>query len=242
MRTTISEQEFEELNAYLDGTLSRAEVDIIERRLAQDPLLQEELESLEKTISLLRMSERVAVPRNFTLDPEKYRQSAGNSLFDFLGRSWYAGMATAGAFVVAAVFAVALFQAAGLPDQSLVSESVEVAPFAAEAEEEAQSDEVAAAPTTATSQRGPDEEAGGDVADFADDAAEEAPADGAGPELSEPAAQPEGEAVNSTQTVGERATTPAAPWSSLLIAAGVAGGLVMLIGVAGLVFGAKQSA
>lgn len=70
----MNERDWIQLNAYLDGELSAAEREAFERRLAQDPALQQELETLQATVSLLHMAERVPVPRNFTLDPAVYGQ------------------------------------------------------------------------------------------------------------------------------------------------------------------------
>jgi hypothetical protein len=72
----VTEQDLILLNSYLDGQLSTGERDALEARLALEAELKAELDSLRETVSLLKMSERVRVPRNFTLDPAKYAQPA----------------------------------------------------------------------------------------------------------------------------------------------------------------------
>ncbi len=72
MAAPMNERDWIQLNAYLDGEMSAAEREAFERRLAQDPALQQELETLRATVALLHMAERVPVPRNFTLDPAVY--------------------------------------------------------------------------------------------------------------------------------------------------------------------------
>ncbi|MEJ2149389.1 MAG: zf-HC2 domain-containing protein [Chloroflexota bacterium] len=79
MSTSLSEQDFIQLNAYLDGELSGREREAFELRLANDAGLQHELQTLQVTVSLLGMAERVPVPRNFTLDPAVYGRPARRS-------------------------------------------------------------------------------------------------------------------------------------------------------------------
>jgi hypothetical protein len=77
--TSLNEQDFIQLNAYLDGELPEREREAFELRLANDAGLQRELEGLQVTVSLLGMAERVPVPRNFTLDPAVYGRPARRS-------------------------------------------------------------------------------------------------------------------------------------------------------------------
>jgi hypothetical protein len=77
--TSLSEQDFIQLNAYLDGELPERERKAFELRLANDAGLLRELEGLRVTVSLLGMAERVPVPRNFTLDPAVYGRPARRS-------------------------------------------------------------------------------------------------------------------------------------------------------------------
>jgi hypothetical protein len=77
--TSLSEQDFIQLNAYLDGELSTGEREVFEARLAGDVSLRQELDALRVTVSLVRMAERVPLPRNFTLDPAVYGRPARRS-------------------------------------------------------------------------------------------------------------------------------------------------------------------
>ncbi|MBN1430655.1 MAG: zf-HC2 domain-containing protein [Anaerolineae bacterium] len=72
MTTPLTEQDLILLNAYLDDELSARERTAFEARLAEEGILQAELESLRVTSALLGMAQRVRVPRNFTLDPAVY--------------------------------------------------------------------------------------------------------------------------------------------------------------------------
>lgn len=56
MSTPINEQEYIQLNAYLDGELSAGERELFEQRLAGDPSLQAELRALRATKMLLGMA------------------------------------------------------------------------------------------------------------------------------------------------------------------------------------------
>lgn len=76
METSHSEQDLITLNAYLDGELSNPERTAIEKRLAAEPDLRAELESLRVTVSALGQMEHLRAPRNFTLDPAKYGRPA----------------------------------------------------------------------------------------------------------------------------------------------------------------------
>lgn len=57
------------LSAYLDDALTAVERTNLERRLAADPHLRAELESLRVTRSLLRRLPQASPPRSFTIDP-----------------------------------------------------------------------------------------------------------------------------------------------------------------------------
>lgn len=62
-------QDHEHLSAYLDQQLTSAEKKALEARLAQDPTLQAELQSLQRTVQAFRRLPKVKPPRNFTLKP-----------------------------------------------------------------------------------------------------------------------------------------------------------------------------
>ncbi|MCX7855509.1 MAG: zf-HC2 domain-containing protein [Anaerolineae bacterium] len=64
------------LSAYIDGALSPRERARLEARLAQDPDLRARLESLQRTVALVRGLPSVSAPRNFLLTPAMVRQPA----------------------------------------------------------------------------------------------------------------------------------------------------------------------
>ena len=76
MVTPLTERDLITLNEYLDGALTPAETQAFEARLADEPALQTELDTLRDTVSLLSMAESVPVPRNFTLNPAEYARPA----------------------------------------------------------------------------------------------------------------------------------------------------------------------
>lgn len=63
----------ERLSAYIDGALSPRERARLEARLAQDAALRARLESLRRTVALVRGLPAVPAPRNFLLTPAMVR-------------------------------------------------------------------------------------------------------------------------------------------------------------------------
>jgi len=64
------------LSAYIDGALSPRERARLEAQLAQDAGLRARLESLQRTVALVRGMPPVRAPRNFLLTPAMVRQPA----------------------------------------------------------------------------------------------------------------------------------------------------------------------
>ena len=64
------------LSAYIDGALSPREQARLEGQLAQDAALRARLESLRRTVALVRGLPSVPAPRNFLLTPAMVRQPA----------------------------------------------------------------------------------------------------------------------------------------------------------------------
>lgn len=64
------------LSAYIDGALSPRERARLEARLAEDPDLRARLESLQRTVALVRGLPAVPAPRNFLLTPAMVRPPA----------------------------------------------------------------------------------------------------------------------------------------------------------------------
>jgi hypothetical protein len=115
MTTSLSNRDTELLSAYLDGELSAGESAALEQRLRQDSRLQAELESLQTTIALLGMAERVPVPHNFTLDPAVYSKPARASLWDRLNLPRFTPLAAAGAAIAAVLVCAGVFILVGGP-------------------------------------------------------------------------------------------------------------------------------
>jgi hypothetical protein len=63
----ISNRDWIQLSAFLDGELSRREADKLSHRINNDPGLQAALEELKATKEVLRSTPELPVPRNFTL-------------------------------------------------------------------------------------------------------------------------------------------------------------------------------
>ncbi|NOK61755.1 MAG: hypothetical protein GFH27_549281n124 [Chloroflexi bacterium AL-W] len=73
MTTHSSSEQYDEdfflLSAYIDGTTTEAECTALEARLHREPALQQELDELRTTVSLLHDLPPVKPPCSFTLDP-----------------------------------------------------------------------------------------------------------------------------------------------------------------------------
>lgn len=143
----FSEQDLILLNSYLDGRLAGSERAALEKRLEQDAALRDEMETLRATIGLLKMAERVPVPRSFTLDPAVYGRPARRSFLEMIGLgampSWALGTAALavvilciGALIAGGVFggsATQIASNASAPMAAEATEAVTEAPAATEA-------------------------------------------------------------------------------------------------------------
>ncbi len=70
MSTQPSFRDVEQLSAYLDGRLSRADSARLESRIKSEPALRAVMEELSQTRALLRKLPSRRAPRNFTLTPK----------------------------------------------------------------------------------------------------------------------------------------------------------------------------
>jgi anti-sigma factor RsiW len=71
-KKTVVERREETLSAYIDGELSPRERADLERALAKDPALRDELAALRQVVGVMHEVPQVRVPRSFTLDPAVY--------------------------------------------------------------------------------------------------------------------------------------------------------------------------
>lgn len=80
MRAQLSNRDYEQLSAYIDGQLTPSQIGSLEERLRTHPDLQAVLDEMSRTKALLRSAPRRRAPRNFTLSPamvgaQKLKQS-----------------------------------------------------------------------------------------------------------------------------------------------------------------------
>jgi hypothetical protein len=66
----LTEQDYDQLSAYIDGMLSPSEQTALEARLEEDPDLREELDALRATVALIKGLPEMQAPRDFTLTAE----------------------------------------------------------------------------------------------------------------------------------------------------------------------------
>ncbi len=69
----VTDLDYEQLSAYIDGALTDSERSVLEARLQNEPALRRELEALRQTVGLLNQLPVLRVPRNFTLDTRMVR-------------------------------------------------------------------------------------------------------------------------------------------------------------------------
>lgn len=70
----LTERDYEQLSAYLDGMLADSERAQLEQRLAQEPTLRRELDALRDAVALVKSLPKLKAPRNFTLTPAMVAQ------------------------------------------------------------------------------------------------------------------------------------------------------------------------
>lgn len=141
----IDEHDLITLNAYLDKQLSSGERTAFEQRLAKEPALQQELESLRATVALLKQIEPLRAPRNFTLDPKVYGVPKRRSLLDRLGLLGIPQLVTAGGALAATLVCAGLVfyaiqggnfgAATGAPEAAMVEQERMAGDTAEQAEE-----------------------------------------------------------------------------------------------------------
>src|SRR5512139_3917367 len=70
MTTNITDRDWEDLSAYLDGQLGARDQRRLEDRLQRSADLRAALQDLRRTRAVLRSQTRLRAPRNFTLTPQ----------------------------------------------------------------------------------------------------------------------------------------------------------------------------
>ena len=70
----ITDREWVQLSAYLDGELSGRELEQVRKRLKSDPRLQDALKQLKITKQILQSAPALKAPRNFILTPDMVGQ------------------------------------------------------------------------------------------------------------------------------------------------------------------------
>ncbi len=155
----ISNRDWVQLSAYLDGELSAREAKKLENRLAGEPGLQAALEELRSTKRILAQTPKLKVPRNFTLSTQQAGLKRTRSAA--VGYSW---AAAALSFLFIAVLVLDLgsvsrkgvLPAVGAPrsEEALPEAALEAAPAADALEEPA----VMEAEESVESQNGADQE------------------------------------------------------------------------------------
>lgn len=70
----VTPEDIELLSAYLDNELRAKDRAALDSRLVTDPELRAALEDLRRTVALLRAAPLLRPPRDFTLDPARYRR------------------------------------------------------------------------------------------------------------------------------------------------------------------------
>ncbi len=108
------------LSAYLDGELTEAEQERLEARLARDPSLRAELQSMRSTVSLMRELPQVSAPRNFMLTASMVEgqsparearcrpSSRAHAKPESRARAWAAPLLTVATATVSLLFVVVL--------------------------------------------------------------------------------------------------------------------------------------
>jgi hypothetical protein len=77
----LSNGEWVQLSAYLDGELNSRDMDRLKRRIEADPDLQVALDELRVTKQILKQTPEILVPRNFTLTPDQVGQKSRRPVY-----------------------------------------------------------------------------------------------------------------------------------------------------------------
>ena len=123
----MNERDYELLSAYIDGVLSRSERAALEARLADEPELQQQLNSLQQTVSLLRQMPELRAPRDFTLDARQIGpRPAARPALPFPLTATFSALSTAAAILLFAFGGYFLLQTSGFLTGGLAGSSQSV--------------------------------------------------------------------------------------------------------------------
>lgn len=116
MRAQLSNRDYEQLSAYIDGQLTPSEVGNLEERLRTHPDLQAVLDEMSRTKAVLQSAPRRRAPRNFTLSPAMVgAQKPGQSRFRW---NLFPVLSFTSAVAMLALVATVVFQL--LPTQKMM--------------------------------------------------------------------------------------------------------------------------
>jgi hypothetical protein len=77
----LSNGDWVQLSAYLDGELNHRDMDRLKRRIEADPDFQAALDELRVTKQILKQTPKIRVPRNFTLTPDQVGQKSRRPVY-----------------------------------------------------------------------------------------------------------------------------------------------------------------
>ncbi|MEP7284487.1 MAG: hypothetical protein ABI947_01805 [Chloroflexota bacterium] len=150
---TPSDQDFELLSVYLDSALDSAERATLEARLAAEPTLAAELEALRRTVQIVKAAPPLMPPRNFTLDPARYRPPTPPW---WVSTRWMQIVGTVGTLAAVMLIAVGgvLFSTANNAP-SAASIAMQTTPMSVNATDKTSDETVAAIASTSTALASP---------------------------------------------------------------------------------------
>lgn len=126
----LDPRDLELLSAYMDGEITSSERTMLEQRLAHEPQLRGELETLRQTVSWIHALPPVHAPRNFTLTPDMVRRQPARVL-GFPATAFVSTMSAVAAVLLVAAGLLLVLQNDGgtsVPVQMSREQQVAVAP------------------------------------------------------------------------------------------------------------------
>ncbi len=109
MRVHITDRDYEQISAYMDGQLAQSERRKLETRLNAVPELKAALDEMVRTRALLKQAPRRHAPRNFTLTPAMVGDQAPSKKRGF-SFTLFPAMSFASALATLALVASLVFQ------------------------------------------------------------------------------------------------------------------------------------